>query len=175
MLTNHFKLYEGYVNNTNKLFDELNNLLKQDKTNSPEYAELTRRFGWEFNGMRLHELYFENISNATSNIANDCPLLVEKINGDYGSVDIWKKDFTAVGSIRGIGWAMFYYDKKYDRLFNAWIDEHNTGHLSQAVPLVVMDVFEHAYYEDYGLNRPEYIKTFLNLIDWKVINQRLLQ
>src|SRR5512147_3082670 len=86
LLTNHFTLYNGYVTNTNKLMDELAELEKQGKAGTPQFAELKRRFGWEFDGMRLHELYFGNM--AKGGVAPDTKAqLFAKINEDFGSVE----------------------------------------------------------------------------------------
>jgi Fe-Mn family superoxide dismutase len=171
LLKNHFTLYQGYVTNTNKLADSLLAMAKEGKAGTPEYAELKRRFGWEFNGMRLHEYYFGNMKKGGSEIdANGA--LAKKIVGEFGSLENWEKDFRAVGAMRGIGWVVLYYDANAKRLFNCWVNEHDGGHLSGAVPLLVMDVFEHAFMLDYGLKRADYIAAFFRNIDWKEIEGR---
>ncbi len=167
LLKNHFTLYQGYVTNTNKAADALNAMLKEGKTATPEYAELKRRFGWEWNGMRLHEYYFGNIINGGKPIDRGTNLY-KKIAADFGSYENWEKDFRAAGAMRGIGWVMLYYDAMADRLFNVWINEHDMGHLCGATPLLVMDVFEHAYMIDYGLKRADYIEAFFKAIDWSM-------
>ncbi len=171
LLQNHFTLYQGYVNNTNKLSETLNILLKEDKTATPEYAELKRRFGWEFNGMRLHEYYFGNMSKTSKKLAPDSKL-VQKLIVDFGSYENWEKDFRAVGAMRGIGWVILYHDPQANRLFNIWVNEHDVGHFAGATPLLVMDVFEHAYMLDYGLKRADYIEAFFKAIDWKTVTER---
>jgi len=171
LLKNHFTLYQGYVNNTNKLLETLNLLLKEGKTGTPEYAELKRRLGWEWNGMRLHEYYFGNMSKEGFELEKDSELY-RKIVEDFGSYENWEKDFKGAGAIRGIGWVILYYDPASGRLFNVWINEHDVGHFSGAKPLLVMDVFEHAYMIDYGLKRVDYIETFFKAIDWKTVTDR---
>ena len=171
LLNNHFKLYQGYVTNTNKLSEMLLGMVKEGKTGIPEYAELKRRFGWEFNGMRLHELYFENMGKEKKTLPENAKLY-KKMTEIFGSGDNCRKDFVASGGMRGIGWVILAYDKEGDKLFNVWINEHDVGHLAGAVPLLVMDVFEHAYMPDYGLNRADYINTFVESIDWDVVNRR---
>jgi len=171
LLNNHFKLYQGYVTNTNKLSEMLLGMVKEGKTGIPEYAELKRRFGWEFNGMRLHELYFENMGKEKKTLSENSKLY-KKMTEIFGSGDNCRKDFVASGGMRGIGWVILAYDKEGDKLFNVWINEHDVGHLAGAVPLLVMDVFEHAYMPDYGLNRADYINTFVESIDWDVVNRR---
>jgi Fe-Mn family superoxide dismutase len=171
LLTNHFTLYNGYVANTNKLMDELAELDKQGKSGTPQFAELKRRFGWEFDGMRLHELYFENM--AKGGVAPDANAkLLKKIAEDFGSVENCAKQFKAVGAMRGIGWTILYYDAVGKKLINTWINEHDTGHLAGTTPILIMDVFEHAFMIDYGLKRADYIEAFFKAIDWAVVAKR---
>ncbi len=171
LLKNHFTLYQGYVSNMNKLNDILVAMEKEGKFSTPEFAELNRRLGWEFNGMRLHELYFWNLAKGGKPLDHNSELY-GKIIHEFGSFEHWEKDFRSMGAIRGIGWVVLYYDQKAYRLFNVWINEHDTGHLAGAVPILVMDVFEHAYMTDYGLKRADYIEAFFRAIDWKACAER---
>jgi Fe-Mn family superoxide dismutase len=168
----HFALYEGYVNNINKFNDTLVELEKDDKFTAPEFAELNRRLGWEWNGMRLHEYYFGNLIQGGKTMAEDSNLskMIEK---EWGSFESWEKDFRAMGAMRGIGWVILYYDQREERLFNVWINEHDTGHLSGAKPLLVLDVFEHAYLPDYGKDRAAYIESFMKNVNWEVAEERM--
>ncbi len=170
LLNNHFTLYQGYVKNTNLLLEKLDALLKSDQTATPEYAELSRRLGWEFNGMRLHEYYFENM-NREGGERNDSSPLAKRVIDEFGSFDLWEKDFKAVGAMRGIGWVVLYDDPQ-GCMFNMWINEHDIGHLAGCTPLLVMDVFEHAFMIDYGLKRADYIAAFFKTIDWGVVERR---
>jgi len=157
LLKNHFTLYQGYVTNTNKLIDILEAMEKEGKYATPEFAELNRRLGWEFNGMRLHELYFGNMTKTPTQLQPNSDLAQKlKVNW-FNSLENWEKDFRAMAAMRGIG----------------WIDEHNTGHFAGATPLLVMDVFEHAFMLDYGLKRADYIEAFVKAIDWSVVEKRL--
>jgi Fe-Mn family superoxide dismutase len=167
LLTNHFTLYEGYVKNTNALIA----LLETKEIGTPEYAELQRRLGWEWNGMRLHELYFENMTKEAKEL--EAGTLQENITKTFGSLENWKKHFIGVGSMRGIGWVILYQDTVTGQLFNTWINEHDMGHLSGCQPLLVMDVFEHAYMTDYGIKKADYIETFFRSLNWNVIEKRL--
>ncbi|MBI4993641.1 superoxide dismutase [Candidatus Wolfebacteria bacterium] len=174
LLKNHFTLYSGYVNNFNKLNDILVVMEREGKYAAPEYAELNRRLGWEFNGMRLHEFYFGNLTKTSVKIDENFNLF-KAILKEFGSYDFFEKDFKAMAVMRGIGWIILYYDKQSDRLFNVWVNEHDAGHFSGCVPLLVMDVFEHAYMLDYGIKRADYIEAFMKVIDWKAAENRYAQ
>ncbi len=171
LLKNHFTLYQGYVTNTNKVLDILDQMTKDGKTGTPEFAELKRRLGWEFNGMRLHEYYFENLGGKTQLDKNG--RLLKKIAGDFGSHEAWEKDFKATGTMRGIGWVVLYQDITNGRLINFWINEHDVSHPAGCNPVLIMDVFEHAFMLDYGLKRADYIEAFFKNIDWLVVEASL--
>lgn len=170
LLKNHFTLYQGYVANTNKVLDALAAMLKEGATATPQYAELKRRLGWEFNGMRLHELYFGNLGGTAA--LSGGAKLAKKMIEDYGSVENWEKDFRATGALRGIGWTVLYQDTVSGRLVNFWINEHDAGHPAGCNPLLVLDVFEHAFLTDYGLKRADYIESFMKNVNWAVVEQR---
>ena len=170
LIKNHFTLYQGYVTNTNKLADILDKMLKDGKSATPEYAELKRRFGWEFNGMMLHEYYFENLGNKAGLSADG--KLMKQIQADFGSYENWEKDFKATGTMRGIGWVVLYADPTNGRLFNFWVNEHDVSHPAGCSPILIMDVFEHAYMIDYGLKRADYIETFFRNINWVATESR---
>jgi Fe-Mn family superoxide dismutase len=172
LLKNHFTLYQGYVANTNKLIETLDGLAREEgKGSSPEYAEQKRRLGWEFDGMRLHEFYFENLGGKMP-LAQDGKL-AQKLAADFGGYENWEKDFKATGAMRGIGWAALYQDATTGRLLNFWINEHDTGHPAGCTPILIMDVFEHAFMLDYGTKRPDYIAAFFANIDWAAAESRL--
>ncbi len=172
LLKNHFTLYQGYVKNTNALAETLAGAVKEGKTSTAEYAELKRRFGWEFNGMRLHELYFENMTKSGASLTAASHNLAHALDAQFGSYEVWQKDFVSVGAMRGIGWVILYHDQESGRFFNVWVNEHESGHLAGATPLLVMDVFEHAYVLDYGIKKMDYVEAFLKAIDWRVVSQR---
>jgi len=171
LLKNHFTLYAGYVANTNKVADTLWLMAKEGRSGTPEYAELKRRFGWEFDGMRLHELYFGNLSKGGKG-KESAPELARIMERDFGSYEGWEKEFKAAASMRGIGWVILYYDCAGDRLFNMWINEHDVGHPAGCVPLIVMDVFEHAFITDYGLKKADYIASFFKNLDLSAAEER---
>ncbi|MDY6917197.1 MAG: Fe-Mn family superoxide dismutase [Chloroflexota bacterium] len=171
LLRNHFTLYQGYVTNTNKLMDSLAAMLKDGKVGTPEYAELKRRLGFEFNGMRLHEYYFENLGGKGA--LDRSGKLAKRMSEDFGGYEDWERDFKGTGTMRGIGWTILYQDNVSERLFDQWINEHETGHPAGCMPILVMDVFEHAFITDYGLKRADYIDAFFKNINWGVVEGRL--
>ncbi len=171
LLKNHFALYQGYVTNTNKVMETLETMLKDGKIGTPEYAELKRRLGWEFNGMRLHEFYFDNLGGKAPLDKNGA--CAKKLATAFGSYEAWEKDFKATGAMRGIGWTVLYQDNVTKKLFNIWVNEHDVSHPAGCTPILVMDVFEHAFMVDYGLKRADYIEAFFKNIDWDVVSSRL--
>ena len=166
LLNNHFKLYEGYVKNTNSAAE----MMKSD-IDKYAYGEIKRRFGWEWSGMRLHEYYFGNMAKDSGEMDLK-PELAKKLEEEFGSVEAWLEDFKATGAMRGIGWVILYHDPMADRLFNVWINEHDLGHLAGTNPILVMDVFEHAFMLDYGLNKADYISAFWNAVNWNEVSNR---
>ncbi len=171
LLKNHFTLYQGYVNNTNKLLETIARMVKEGIAGTPEFAELKRRLGWEWNGMRLHEYYFENLGGKEA-LSAGSPLYA-KIVENFGSYELWEKEFKAVGTMRGIGWVGLYLDPHTGRLINFWINEHDVGHPAGCQLLLIMDVFEHAFITDYGLKRADYIEAFFKNLNWKAVEGRL--
>jgi Fe-Mn family superoxide dismutase len=172
LLNNHFTLYQGYVTNTNKVQDILEQLRREGKTGTPEFSELKRRLGWEFNGIRLHEYYFDNLGGNETHLDVD-GRLGNKLAASFGSIKAWETDFRATGAMRGIGWSVLYQDEANGRLDNFWINEHDEGHPAGCIPILVMDVFEHAFMLDYGLKRADYIEAFFQNINWHAVENRL--
>jgi Fe-Mn family superoxide dismutase len=171
LLKNHFTLYQGYVTNTNKSLDTLSEMAKGGNIGTPEYAELKRRLGWEFNGMRLHEFYFENLGGKGT--LNKSGKLWKKLSEEFGSYENWEADFKGVGAMRGIGWAILYQDPVSGKLINQWITEHDVGHPAGCNPLLILDVFEHAFMIDYGLKKADYIAAFFKNIKWEAVEGRM--
>ncbi len=168
LLRLHFKLYSGYVKNTNDLLKAMRGT---DET-TMVFGALKRRLGFEFDGMRLHELYFENLGGDGK--VDKTSSLYQAIVSEWGSYETWVQRFKGMGMMRGIGWAILYQDPVSLKLFNVWVEEHDMGHLAGATPILVMDVWEHAYLTEYGLNRAGYIKAFFENIDWTVVDKRII-
>jgi Fe-Mn family superoxide dismutase len=170
----HFGLYEGYVKNTNLLNEQISEQIKAGTAAgaNPHYSELVRRLGFEYNGMRLHEYYFGNLTkNAGS--APTAPVN-SALGATFGDFETWKKDFTATGAMRGVGWAIAYQDPWTGRITNHWVTLHEDGNVAGFTPILVMDVWEHAFLLDYKpAERPKYIEAFFANIDWDVVGSRL--
>jgi superoxide dismutase, Fe-Mn family len=173
----HFKLYEGYVKETNNLTERISKFLedgKVDQDEMPAYSELTRRLGFEYNGMVLHEYYFGNMKRQGAGDPAKDSNFIKAASESFGSYDTWKADFVGIGKMRGVGWAMCYQNPANGRLSNHWITLHETGNVSGFTPVLVMDVWEHAFLLDYApAERPKYIEAFFSNIDWDAVEGRL--
>ena len=176
-LAMHFKLYEGYVKETNNLTMRIHQLVedgKVDQEEMPVYSELKRRYGFEYNGMVLHEYYFDNLmNNGSANPGAQSPFR-RAAESSFGTYEAWKGDFIGVGKMRGVGWAVCYLNPYNGRLTNHWITLHETGNVAGFAPVLVMDVWEHAFILDYKPSeRVSYIEAFFSNINWKAVEDRL--
>jgi Fe-Mn family superoxide dismutase len=171
MLEEHYGLYKGYVTNINKITAQLEQMIKDGKADTPEASEIRRRFGFEMNGVRLHEYYFGGMKPGGSPEESAFKSAIAAV---WGSVEVWQQDFVRTGMMRGIGWAVLYQDTSTGALQNFWIGDHENGHPAGFKPVLVMDVWEHAYVKQYGAaGRKTYIETFFKNIDWKTVAARL--
>jgi len=176
-ITEHLKLYAGYVKQVNKLNDELAQLQGRGKAfgTNAEFAELTRRLGYEYNGMILHEYYFSNLRRAADPAPTRPSALTQALTETFGSVDQWRTTFQAMGEMRGVGWVILFQDGVTQQLSNHWITLHQHGVPASFKPLLVMDVWEHAFMRDYkATERVKYVEAFFRNIDWQVVERRLL-
>jgi Fe-Mn family superoxide dismutase len=170
----HFGLYEGYVKNTNLLNEQIAEQVKAGTAAgaNPHFAELKRRLGFEYNGMRLHEYYFANLTKSAGSAPTAA--IDTAFAANFGDFETWKKDFTATGGMRGVGWAIAYQDPWTGRITNHWVTLHEDGNVAGFIPILVMDVWEHAFLLDYKpADRPKYIEAFFANIDWNVVGSRL--
>ena len=135
---------------------------------------MKRRLSFEYNGMVLHEHYFGNLRKHGDRVPERGSPLREAIDGSWGSYQKWEADFVSVGKMRGVGWAVCYQDPASGYLTNQWIEMHESGHVAGFVPILVMDVWEHAFILDYAVkDRPKYIEAFLSNVDWRAVESRL--
>lgn len=169
----HLELYAGYVKNTNLLNEKLADLAKQGKAGTPEFGELTRRLGFEYNGMILHEYYFGALK-AGGTPFNPNSMLARAFQQSFGGYDAWLNDFRSTAMMGGVGWAVLYEDPSTGWLSNHWITLHQDGHPAGFKPILIMDVWEHAFMVDYKpAERGKYIDAFFQNLDWSAVEQRL--
>lgn len=167
MLEQHFKLYEGYVKKTNEIQAKLETADKSLANGVySEIGEMKRQETFAVNGMKLHEVYFGHLQGDGKPAGE----LVKMIEADFGSIDAWKEDLVATG-MSARGWAITAYDFKDNRLHNYGSDAHNVGAVWGAIPVIVLDVYEHAYFIDYGVSRKAYIDSFFKNLDWGFANK----
>lgn len=171
----HLGLYAGYVKNTNILNEKVIELTEAGKSGTPEYAEIKRRYGFEYNGKVLHEYYFGNMKTGGSELKESSDL-GKKLGEVYSSLEVWKNDFSKVGAMRGVGWAVLFQDPETKTLSNHWITLHEEGNVAGFKPILVMDVWEHAWLLDYKpADRPKYIEAFFANVDWAAVEGRLIK
>ncbi len=174
-IEDHLKLYTGYVNNTNLILQKIEELSKDSAKNAYELAEVQRRFGFEYDGMRNHEIYFEALSNGAKAISPEGELY-KSIEYIWGSFDAWLARFKTVAMSRGIGWAMLYFDKKEKFLMNAYVEDHQMGQLTGCTPILALDMWEHAYIADYAPGgKKDYVDDFFVNFNWQAAEKNLTE
>lgn len=167
----HLKLYAGYVKFSNYIQNQINELSKDSETWAYEIGELQRRFAFEYDGMRNHELFFSQFEGGARALESG-PLL-QKIEHEYGSFDAFLSRFKAVAMTRGIGWAMLYHDKTSGHLLTQWVDEQHLGHLQGLSPIMALDMWEHAFVYDYPTSeKKKYVEAFFANLNWTVVEKR---
>jgi len=168
----HLKLYSGYVKNTNLVLEKISELKKDAEKNAYLLGEVNRRFGFEYNGMRNHEVYFASLEGGSNPISEG--VLKKLITENWGSFDIWLTEFKAIALTRGIGWAMLYHDRKENRLLNAWVDEQHLGQLQDCTLVLALDMWEHSYVADYQPSgKKAYIEDFFANLNWVKVEENL--
>jgi Fe-Mn family superoxide dismutase len=175
-IAEHLSLYSGYVRQVNALNAELAGLRDHGRASGrdAEFAELTRRKGFEYNGMILHEYYFSNLSSGARPKPDPTSPIARALAESFGSVEQWRTDFQAIGGMRGVGWVMLCQDPMTRRLTNHWVSLHQNGVPAGFKPLLVMDVWEHAFMRDYkATEKATYIQAFFRNVDWQVVERRL--
>ena len=167
----HLKLYAGYVKNANLVQEKLAELSKDADKNAYLIGELSRRFSFEFNGMRNHEVYFASLEKGSASLSDSSPLYL-LISETWGSFDAWLVSLKLLAMTRGIGWAILYYDRKENRLLNSWVDEQHLGQLSNCVPILALDMWEHSYIADYQPSgKKNYVEDFFANLNWSVVDE----
>lgn len=167
----HLKLYAGYVKHANLVLEKVEELKKDAEKNAYALGEVMRRFGFEFNGMRNHEVYFKSLEGAATPLPEKSQIQ-EAVAHRWGSFDIWLAEFKSIALTRGIGWAMLYYDRVSGELLNAWIDEQHLGQLQNCTLILGLDMWEHSFVADYQPSgKKAYIEDFFSNLNWENIEQ----
>ncbi len=169
-ISEHLKLYAGYVKNTNSLLEKISKLRNEENGDPYVLAELKRRLGFEWNGMRLHEFYFEEFGGDGVISGGE---LKNALSDEFGNYESWLSDIKNTALQRGIGWALLCKDTETGKLFNTWIGDHDIGHLAETKILLALDIWEHAFLLDYiPAQRKEYIEAFFSNLKWSIIEKR---
>ncbi len=165
----HIKLYEGYVKNANLIIEKMSTL---DTEKDPYTAgELFRRFSFEYNGMRNHEVYFSSLEGGPVAF-NPEGKLGESLIELFGSYEIFIKEFTALALTRGIGWAVLWYDNKEEKFLASWVDEQHLGQLNGCDMILALDMWEHSYVSDYQPSgKKQYIADFFENLNWSAVEK----
>ncbi len=168
----HLGLYSGYVKNTNNVLNKINELSADTEKNLYLIGELGRRFSFEYNGIKNHELYFSQLEGGSVALEKESELS-KKISEQFGSFENWISKFKTLAMTRGIGWAMLYHDKETDTLINSWVDEQHLGQLQGLSPIFALDMWEHSYVADYNPSgKKKYIEDYLENVNWKIVSER---
>ena len=170
----HLKLYSGYVKNANQILakideysEDANPLVGAGEEHAYALSEISRRFGFEFDGMRNHEYYFSHFEGGAQKLSEESALY-KAITEEWGTFERWHKRFKTLATTRGVGWAILYYDPKTERLLNAWIDEQHLGHLTGLSPVLCLDMWEHSYVSDYHPSgKKQYVEDFFENLNWQ--------
>lgn len=170
----HLALYEGYVKHTNLILETIQKLRSEDaEANAFVINELRRRLGFEFDGMRMHEYYFEQFEGGASFPSSDGPFHEAVVN-KHGSFEGLLSHLKEVAGTRGIGWVVLYFDKQGNTLHTAFVNDHEVGQLAGLPILLAIDLWEHAYMVDYvPAERKSYVEAFLDNVHWGVVENRL--
>lgn len=171
-VSEHLKLYSGYVKNANLILEKIKEYANTGEQHAYAISELQRRFSFEFNGMRNHEYYFKSLEGGATPLT-DTTTLHQKIVKQWGSFDGWLNRFKTIAATRGVGWAILYYDPITDQLTNAWVEEQHLGQLNGLAYVIGIDMWEHSYYMDYGTDKKKYIEAFFANLNWRVAEQNL--
>jgi Fe-Mn family superoxide dismutase len=168
----HLKLYAGYVTHSNLVLEKIAELSKDGKAeeNIGLISGLQRRFGFEYNGMRNHEIYFNSFSGGPKELKDGN--LKKAIEENFGLFEAWFSYFKTIATTRGIGWAILYFDRKEKRLLNAWIDEQHLGQLQDCAVVLALDMWEHSYVADYKPSgKKNYVEDFFRNLNWEVVEE----
>ena len=168
----HLKLYAGYVKFSNYIQNQITELAKDSEKNAYEMGELQRRFAFEYDGMRNHEIYFSQFEGGAQQLTDGA--LKTALEKEWGSVEAFINRFTGVALTRGIGCAMLYHDEASGHLLTQWVDEQHLGHLQGLKPILALDMWEHAFVYDFPTSeKKKYVAAFFENLNWSVVEKKL--
>lgn len=168
----HLGLYEGYVKHVNLIRDKITAFQNDPENNAYAIAEMQRRLGFEFGGMRNHEYYFRQFEGGAKPLPDGA--FKDALTSQWGSVDAWYDRFTSLAKTRGVGWAMLYHDRQTNQLVQTWVDEQHLGQLADLDIVLALDMWEHSYMRDYlPAEKGRYIDAFFKNLNWEVVAERL--
>lgn len=171
-ITEHLGLYAGYIKHANIIIEKVQELSKDATTNAYTIGELQRRFGFEFNGIRNHEYYFEQLIGGPNDLNSNSELGI-KITETWGSIENWLNQFKSLCMTRGIGWAILYFDKRTNNLLHAWVDEQHLGQLIGLDVIYAVDMWEHSYFADYiPADKKKYVEAYIAATNFEVVESR---
>jgi len=171
-IENHLGLYQGYVKHVNLIAEKIADYSSEPEINGYAIAEMQRRLGFEFCGMRNHEYYFAQLEGGSRELPEG-PLKT-KIEAQFGSVEIWLESFKRIAKTRGVGWAMMYHDPHTDQLVQTWVDEQHLGQLADLDIILALDMWEHSYMMDYPSGeKGTYVDAFFAHLNWEIVSSRL--
>lgn len=171
----HLKLYAGYVKHANLILEHITEFMGNSEKYAYELGELQRRFSFEFNGIRNHEIYFAQLEGGAKGLSADSKLR-SKIQEQAPSFDAWLAGFKAIALTRGIGWAVLYWDAQKDELVHGWVDEQHLGHLVGLTPILMIDMWEHSYVADYHPSgKKQYVEDYFANVNWEIVETRFIQ
>lgn len=172
-ITGHLGLYHGYVKHVNLIREKIAAYSADQANNGYAIAEMQRRLGFEFGGMRNHEYYFAQLEGGPSALPEG--ILKDKINFQWGNFDTWLERFKQIAMTRGVGWAMLYHDPHTDQLVQTWVDEQHLGQLADVDIILALDMWEHSYMRDYeAKDKSQYVDAFFRNLNWEVVSGRLV-
>lgn len=168
----HLGLYAGYVKHVNLIRERISAYENDMDSNAYAIAEMQRRLGFEFGGMRNHEYYFSQLEGGASELPDGN--LKNMIIEQWGSYDAWLERFKTIAKTRGVGWAMLYFDKQTNQLVQTWADEQHLGQLADLQIVLALDMWEHSYMRDYlPSDKGGYIDAFFKNLNWEVVAARV--
>jgi superoxide dismutase, Fe-Mn family len=171
-INNHKKLYQDYLEKFNATSAKLDSVDKSAAhTNHSSYRSFKIDETFNMNGSYLHELYFANIADNNSQINMDT-LSFMRINRDFGTFDNWQKDFIACGLSSRCGWVITYLNTFTQSYMNTFIDLHSENVPVGMHPVIVVDMWQHAYYKDYLKDSKTYLTAMMKQLNWRVIEER---